>query len=101
MQPRCVQVVEIAASLLPSRAMHTRSTSREIRVPGGKSSGFPIAKRAFGPYVTRGLKKNQFEAAANTTDPNNPTLDSHASSRRRGMGASVRSEERRVGKRRR
>jgi hypothetical protein len=26
-----------------------RSTSREIRVPGGKSSGFPIAKRAFGP----------------------------------------------------
>jgi hypothetical protein len=83
-----VQVVEIAASLLPSRAMHTRSTSREIRVPGGKSSGFPIANRAFGPYVTRGLKKNQFEAAANTTDPNIPTLVSHASSRRRGMGAS-------------
>ncbi len=49
MQPRWVQVVEMAASLLPSRTMHTRSTSREMRVPGGKSSGLPIAKRALGP----------------------------------------------------
>ena len=36
MQPRCVQVVEMAAILLPSRTMQTRSASREMRVPGGK-----------------------------------------------------------------
>jgi hypothetical protein len=38
-QPKCVQVVEMAAILLPSRTMQMRSTSRETRVPGGNSSG--------------------------------------------------------------
>ena len=45
MQPRCVQVVEMAAILLPSRTMQTRRASSEMRVPGGKSSGLPMVKR--------------------------------------------------------
>ena len=41
--PRCVQVMEMAAILLPSPTMQTRSTPQAMRAPGGKSSGFPIA----------------------------------------------------------
>jgi len=40
--------VEMAAIRLPSRTMQTRSTSREMRVPGGKSSGLPMLNRALG-----------------------------------------------------
>ena len=45
MQPRCVQVVEMAAILSPSRTMQTRRVSSEMRVPAGYSSGLPMLNR--------------------------------------------------------
>src|ERR1035438_2840218 len=73
----------MAARRLPSRTMQTRSTSREMRVPGGNSSGLPMAKRELGPYVTCGLKKSQSETAASAAEPKRPTLASHEKIRRR------------------
>src|SRR5689334_18452304 len=89
MQPRCVQVVEIAASLFPSRTMHTRFTSIEMRVPDGKSSGLPIAKRCGCPYVARGLMKTRLETALKIAEPNSPTLLSQMRNRRRPAGSST------------
>ena len=44
-----MQVVEIAASLLPSRTMQTRLCSSAIRVPSGKSVGLPTVNRCGAP----------------------------------------------------
>src|SRR5689334_19181053 len=69
MQPRWVQVVEMAAIFAPSRTTQTRRKSSAIRVPEGYSSGLPIANRAGDPYVARGLMKTRFEKALKTADP--------------------------------
>src|ERR1035441_7057747 len=60
-----------------------------MRVPEGKSSGLPMANRAGCPYVARGLMKTRLLTAESTAEPNRPTLVSHASTFRRGIGASV------------
>src|SRR4051812_37326201 len=83
MQPRCVQVVEIAASLSPSRTMQTRCVSRETRAPEGNSSGLPIENRLGCPYVARGFMKIKLESAVIIRDPNRPNPLNHASTRRR------------------
>jgi len=89
MQPRCVQVVEIAATLFPSRTMHTRLGSMAIREPDGNSSGLPILKQLSYPYVVHRRMKKNVAREPRAAEPAIPKPLSHARKRLRPTCASL------------